>query len=171
MFALLGLLVVLILAGWRLPSRQRIERSIFLNGKPEDVFALTATLKRWPDWTAWTTNRFPDLTMRFSGPETGVGATMVATGKSSGDGTVKITEADPTNGIDYTLDFNHGMQIFAGAIRCTNTPDGLRVKWTLEADLGANPLKRWGGVAMETLLSGDMEKGLANLKQRIKGRP
>ena len=166
-----GLILTLLLAGWLLHSRQRIERSIILNGKPEAVFALTATLKRWPDWTAWTTNRFLDLTLRFAGPDTGLGATMIAAGKSSGDGTVKITAADLANGIAYTLDFNHGTQIFTGSIRHTNAPGGLCVAWTLEADLGMNPLKRWGGLALGSLMGGDMQQGLVNLKREVERKP
>ena len=93
-----------------------------------------------------------------------LGAMMIAAGKASGDGTLKIVEADPASGIAYTLDFNHGMQVFAGALRYTNTSDGLRVTWTLDADLGMNPLKRWAGLGMGSLMSGDMEHGLAKLK-------
>ena len=161
---LLVLLVLCIGIGFFLPAKQQIERSIIVRGKPENVFGVLATLKRWPDWTAWTTNRFPDMTLHFEGAESGVGAIMVAAGKSSGDGTVKIVEADPNSGIAYTLDFNHGTQVFAGTIRYANTPDGLRVTWTLNADLGANPLKRWAGLGMGSLMGGDMEHGLAKLK-------
>ena len=171
LFGFAGIILILLLVGWLLPSRQRIKRNIILKGKPEDVFVLTATLKRWPDWTAWTTNRFPDLTLRFDGPDMGVGATMIAAGKSSGDGTVKITAADPANGIAYTLDFNHGTQIFFGSIRHTNAPGGLRVAWTLEADLGMNPLKRWGGLVMGLLMGGDMQQGLVNLKRQVERQP
>ena len=167
---LLGLLALFVLCigiGFFLPARQRIERSIIVRGRTEEVFNVLSTLKRWPDWTAWTTNRFPDMTLRFEGVESGVGATMIAAGKSSGDGTVKIVQAEPTSGIAYTLDFNHGMQVFAGAIRYTNTPDGLRVTWTLDADLGMNPLKRWAGLGMGSLMGGDMEHGLARLKAQM----
>ena len=167
---LLGLLAFLVLCigvGFFLPAKQHIERSIVVRGKAEEVFPVLATLRRWPDWTAWTTNRFPDMTLRFEGAESGVGAMMIAAGKSSGDGTVKIVKADPTTGIAYTLDFNHGMQIFAGAIHYMNTPDGLRVTWTLDAELGVNPLKRWAGLAMGSLMGGDMEHGLVKLKVQV----
>jgi hypothetical protein len=163
----LALVFLFMVIGFFLPVKQHIERSIIVRGKPEEVFNLVASLKRWPDWTAWTTNRFRDMTLRFEGAESGVGALMIAAGKSSGDGTVKIVEADPTSGIAYTLDFNHGMQVFAGAIRYNNTPDGLRVTWTLDAGLGINPLKRWAGLGMGSLMGGDMERGLAKLKVQV----
>ena len=167
LLGLMGLIVVLILIGFLLPSQRRIERSILTRGKSQEVFQLVAALKRWPEWTAWTTNRFPDLTLSFDGPETGVGATMIAAGKSSGDGTVTIVESNQTSGIAYALDFNHGVQAFAGAIRYTNTSDGLRVTWTLDADLGVNPLKRWAGLGMGSLMGADMEHGLAKLKVQV----
>ena len=167
---MVALLVLLLLAGMALPSAGHVERTVVVNAKPAEVFALTATLKRWPDWSAWTTNRFPDLTFRYSGPDTGVGAVMIAAGKTSGDGTVTISAVDPANGLTYTLDFNHGSQIFLGAIRHANTPDGLRVTWTLDAQLGRNPLKRWAGLAMGTLMGGDMEQGLARLKAQVEAR-
>ena len=77
LLGLMGLIAVVILVGWLLPAKQHIEHSIVVRGKPEEVFNLVATLKRWPDWTAWTTNRFPDMTLRFEGAESRVGAAMV----------------------------------------------------------------------------------------------
>lgn len=161
----LGLVGCFFVVGFFLPAHARVERRLVMRATPTALFPLLATLKRWPEWTAWNTNRFPDMTMHFEGPDSGVGATMIASGKSSGDGTVKITEADPASGITYTLDFNHGAQLFTGAIRFTNAADGLLVTWTLDAELGRNPLKRWAGLALGTLMGGDMEKGLANLQQ------
>lgn len=171
MFGLLALIALFFLVGFVLPSNARVERSLVMRAAPEFLFTQIATLECWPNWTAWNTNRFPDLTMRFEGPESGAGATLIAAGKSSGDGTVCVTEANPASGISYRLDFNHGTQLFDGAIRYRNAPDGLNVTWTLDAKLGPNPLKRWAGLAMDSLMGGDMEKGLQNLQDAAEGRP
>ena len=170
MFGLLMFIVILILAGFLLPRKQRIERHVVIRGSPDHVFNLIASLKRWPEWTVWTPNRFPDMILKFEGPETGVGSVMVAAGKSSGAGTVRIIEAARKNGIAYILDFNHGLQVFTGAIHYNNTPDGLRVTWALDVELGANPLKRWAGLAMGTLMGSDMEHSLEKLKTQVEGR-
>ena len=166
-FGLLLLAALLLLVGLVLPRHQTVVRRIVTTAPPAQWFPQLATLQRWPEWTAWNTNRFPDLTMRFEGPDTGEGATLIAAGKSSGDGTVKITSADPAAGLTYTLDFQHGAQLFNGAIRFTNAADGWLVTWTLDADLGRNPVKRWAGLALGALMGGDMEKGLANLKREL----
>ena len=166
----LGLAVLGLAAGLLLPDRARITRSITLRAPPEAVFERVANLHRWPEWTAWTTNRFPDLVYRFDGPAQGVGATLIAAGKSSGDGTVRIIRAVPEAGVDYTLDFNHGTQEFDGTLHYASVSDGLRLTWTLEARLGGNPLKRWAGLAMETLMAEDMETGLARLKAQVEAQ-
>lgn len=153
-----------IAVGFLLPARVHVERSAVMNARPEAIFPHVATLKRWPEWTAWTTNRFPDMTMRFEGAESGAGAVMIAEGKSSGNGIVRITQAEPAKGVWYELDFEHGTQLFQGAVTFQPSGDALKVKWRLETDLGANPLKRWAGLLLDKLIGGDMATGLANLK-------
>lgn len=164
----LGALVLLLsLVGFLLPSKARVERATVIRSSPSAVYDRIATLKRWPDWSAWTTARFPDMTTRFEGPDSGVGAVMIAQGKSSGDGTVKITVADPAKGIVYELDYEHGTQIFQGAILYEPAADDLRVTWSLETNMGLNPYKRWGGLFLGSLMGGDMSEGLATLKREV----
>ena len=116
----LGLLVavVLILAiGFLLPSHPVVQRSIVTTASPQSIFPFIASPKRWEKWTAWNTNRFADMRTRFEGPDSGVGAIMIAEGKSSGNGKVTITRAEPERGVWYDLDFEHGMQIFHCSIK------------------------------------------------------
>lgn len=162
--AAVGLFIV---AGFLLPARVHVERSAVMNARPEAVFPYVATLKRWPEWTAWTTNRFPDMKTRFEGTESGVGAVMIAEGKSSGNGTVTITRAEATKGVWYELDFEHGTQLFHGAVTFEPSSGALKVMWRLETDMGTNPLKRWAGLLLDKLMGGDMATGLANLKQQV----
>ncbi len=167
LLGLLALILVFLIIGFFLPSHCRIEKNLVMNTSPEAVFARVDTLKRWPEWTAWTTNRFPDMKIKFEGPESGVGAMMIAKGKSSGNGMVKITRAESTKGIWYDLDFEHGRQIFQGAIILEPTETGLKATWSLETDMGANPVKRWAGLFLNKLMGGDMARGLANLKKQV----
>lgn len=166
---LLGLLVLAVLfvvVGFFLPSRARVERSLNMRTTPGFLFPQIASLTRWPEWMAWTTNRFPDMQMKFSGPASGVGAVMMAEGKSSGNGTVTIARADPAKGVWYGLDFEHGTQLFHGSITFDTTNGGTKVAWLVETDMGANPFKRWAGLVLDKLMGGDMASGLANLKRQ-----
>ena len=169
LLALCALLLVFTGIGFLLPRCQTVERRIVTTATPERLFPQLATLKRWPEWTAWNTRRFPDLTMRFEGPESGTGATMHAQGKSSGNGTVTITRAEPREGIWYDLDFENGTQRFHCAITYKPQGNGLAVVWRLEACLGRNPFRRWAGLALGSLMGGDMQTGLTQLIQHTEG--
>ena len=164
LLGLLALAVLFVVVGFFMPSRARVERSLDMTATPDTIFRRIATLTRWPEWTAWTTNRFPDMQMKFSGATSGVGATMIAEGKSSGNGTVTITRADPAKGIRYDLDFEHGTQLFHGSITFDSVNDGMKVTWAIETDMGWNPFKRWAGLVLDKLMGGDMAAGLARLK-------
>lgn len=158
-----ALLFVLTVVGLILPPCHTVERHIVTTATPDRLFPRVASLKRWPEWTAWNARRFPDLTMRFEGSESGKGAIMHAQGKSSGNGTVTITRADPREGVWYDLDFENGTQIFHCSISYAPQGNGLDVTWRLQACLGGNPLKRWAGLALGSLMGGDMETGLRQL--------
>ena len=167
LLGLLAFVVAFAVVGCFLPSRARVERSLNIRATPEVLFPRVATLTRWPEWTAWTTNRFPDMRTEFSGAASGVGAMMMAEGRSSGDGTVTITRAEPAKGIGYDLDFEHGTQLFHGSITFNTTNGGTKVVWVVETDMGANPFKRWAGLVLDKLMGGDMAAGLGNLKQQV----
>ena len=42
--------------------------------------------------------------------------------------------------------------------------------WGFESDLGMNPMARWMGLMMDSLVGGDYEQGLANLKDLVEGQ-
>ena len=167
LLGLLALVVLLVVVGFFLPSRTRVERSLNMRATSAAVFPRVATLMRWPEWTAWTTNRFPDMQTRFSGAPSGVGAVMMAEGKSSGNGTVTITRAELTKGVWYDLDYEHGTQLFRGSITFDTVNEGMKVTWLIETDMGGNPFKRWAGLILDKLMGSDMSTGLVNLKKQV----
>jgi len=163
---ILVMVAILLASAFLLPSRPVVQRSIVTTATPQALFPLVASPKRWEQWTAWNTNRFPDMKTRFEGPDSGVGAIMIAEGKSSGNGKVTLTRAEPDKGVWYDLDFEHGLQIFHCSI--TFTPEGARqrVTWSLEAEMGPNPVRRWVGPFLDKLMGKDLATGLANIKAR-----
>lgn len=165
-FAILLLPILLIAVSFFLPSRYRVERSVLVTAKPEAIFPLLNELRRWPEWTAWTTNREPSLVYTQSGPASGVGAVQSWTA-NSGNGTIKLTASDPAKGIGYELNFNEGRFVATGRIEMAAVEAGTRVTWTTEGDLGANPVGRYLGLLMDKMMGVDFELGLANLKSRF----
>ena len=105
---LLVLVVLLAVVGFFLPSHYRVERSVSIRAKPEAIYAQISNFKNWLQWTAWNQTKYPDMQVKFEGPESGVGAAYTWEGKSTGQGQIRLTRADPDQGISYDLDFEHG---------------------------------------------------------------
>jgi len=163
--------IILVLISLALPSSYKVRRALTIKGKPDAVFILVNTLKQWPEWSAWTVARFPDMQLAYSGPESGPGATYSWTGKSSGDGTLKITSSDPAQGITYDLDFEHGKYLCQGTIALRPVTDAVEVTWSNRGQLGWNPVSRYFGLLMDRMMGPDMETGLHNLQRRVEPEP
>lgn len=169
--ALVVVPVLVVLGSFLLPSSYRVERSLTMNARPELVFEQINRLKHWPDWTAWTVVKYPDMKVSFSGPESGVGAVYSWTGKSSGNGTLKITAADPVKSVSYSLDFENGKHLSVGALTIEPQGTNVQVRWHNTGDLGANPLNRIFGLLMDRMMGPDFEEGLRKLRQRVEAKP
>jgi len=170
LLAVVTLIVLLAVIGFFLPSKYHVERNVTVNAKPEAIFPYLNNLKSWPDWTAWTTKRYPDMKTNFSGPEAGVGATYNWEGQSVGTGSLKLTKSDPNTGIEYDLDFDNGKYLSKGSIKMQPSGNGVNVIWSNEGDLGMNPINRYFGLMMDRFMAPDFEEGLKNLKQKVESR-
>jgi len=159
--------IVLLLVSLFLPSRYRVERTMMIGTTPGAVFTQINTLKTWPEWTAWTVAKYPDMQTSCTGPEAGVGATYTWQGKSTGHSTLKITRSEPDKGIGYDLDFENGKYLSSGAILLEPSGDAVKVTWSNEGDLGWNPVSRYFGLLMDRLMGPDFEECLRNLKRRF----
>lgn len=169
-FVLVALAAVFLVVGFFLPGSYRVERSIVIRGKPDAIFAKVNTLKHWPEWTAWTVARFPNMKLSFTGPEAGVGAVYSWTGKTSGDGILKLTRSEPGKLIAYDLDFEHGKYLSKGEITFTAEGEMVAVKWANSGDLGENPVNRWFGLLLDRMMGPDLQAGLENLKKQAEGK-
>ncbi len=165
--ALLGIVVVLLVlvaVAYALPSRYHVERSIEIAAPPAKVYPLVANVRTWKEWSAWN-RRDPDMTIVYSGPESGPGAKWSWKSRSEGDGEMTFTAAEPDRSLAYALFFPEFDARAAG----TNAfaPSGAsatRVTWSNDGELGNNPMMRWMGLAMDRMVGDDFDAGLRNLK-------
>lgn len=162
--------IIIILISLLLPSRYHVERSIVMQAHPDAVYAHVIMLKHWPDWTAWTVAKYPDMKYAFAGPEAGVGASYSWEGESSGSGELKITKVELNKRLDYELSFEHGKHLSTGAIVIEPQDGGIKVTWFNEGDLGWNPVSRIFGLMMDRMMGPDFEEGLRKLKQRFESK-
>jgi len=168
-----GLVIVVALLaviGFLLPGSYRVERSQTIAAKPDAAFTIVNNLKTWPEWTAWTVARFPDMKIEFSGPGSGAGATYQWSGKSSGSGKLQITKAEAAQLIVYDLDFEQGKHVSKGEISFAPEGDAVKVKWVNYGELGGNPMNRWFGLRMDSMMGPDLQAGLDNLKKKLEAK-
>jgi hypothetical protein len=166
----LSIPIVLLLVSLFLPSKYRVERTTMINAKPDAIFALINTPKQWPEWTAWTVAKYPDMKISFSGPESGVGATYTWEGKSSGHGTLKLTRSEPDKLVGYDLEFEHGKYLSKGDFVLEPAGESVKVTWSNEGNLGWNPVSRYFGLLMDKMMGPDFEEGLSNLQKKAEAK-
>ena len=161
---LLVLVAVLVGVGFLLPSEFKIERSVLVQAPAEKVYPLIAVPREWSRWAVWNA-RDPAMQIGYSGPESGTGAAWSWQSKTEGNGEMVFDAAVPNERIDYSLSFpEFGMQS-NGELRLEPAEGGVRVSWTNAGDMGGNPINRWFGLLMDSLVGPDFEAGLAKLKQ------
>lgn len=162
----LGLVLAFAIVGLCLPRVYHVERSVTIDASPERIHAIVDRLSEWPKWTAWTVERYPDMKVKFSGPEEGVGAHYEWDGESTGHGELELKTSDPTTGITYDMAFDHGAMPCTGGIRFDAAGTATKVTWFTDGDLGWNPINRCFGLMLDGMMGPDFQKGLENLKAR-----
>jgi uncharacterized protein YndB with AHSA1/START domain len=161
---LIALVLLLLAIGLLLPSHFRVERTVDINAPAEKVYSLLADPREWKRWTVWN-QRDPAMKIDYGGPASGVGARWAWASTSEGNGVMEFTEALPNQRIGYKLSFpDFGMQS-TGVVAIAPRGTSVRVSWTNEGEMGANPINRWFGLFMDRMVGKDFDAGLANLKR------
>ena len=158
--ALLGLLVV---GGYLISPKFTVTRSIVVQAPADKVYPLVASPRQWKQWSVWN-RRDPEMQIEYSGPESGVGARWSWRSKSEGNGTMTFTAAEPPRRVAYELYFPDFGTTSAGDLAFTPEAGGTQVTWTMNGDMGGNPIFRWMALAADRMVGMDFEAGLANLK-------
>ncbi len=160
---LIGLIVLLLLAGFLLPSAYSAQRSTTINAPAEKIFPFLNNVKEWKRWTVWN-QRDPNMQLTYSGPEAGAGAKWAWKSKTEGNGMMEFTAAEPNKQLTYAFQME-GMSPSPGVLKLEPAGNGTKVIWSMSGDAGMNPLNRWFGFFMDRLVGPDFEAGLANLKK------
>jgi uncharacterized protein YndB with AHSA1/START domain len=160
----IGLLIgVVVIGGWFISPTFTVSRSVTVAAPADKVFALLVDPREWKRWTVWN-RRDPGMEITYSGPPSGVGAGWAWTSASEGSGRMTFTAVQPTQGITYELFFPDFGTTSTGDLRLAPEGAGTRVTWTMNGNMGSNPVFRWMTLAMDGMVGQDFEAGLANLK-------
>ena len=114
--------------------------------------------------TAVAAARDPEMRIDYSGPESGTGARWRWQSKSEGDGMMTFTATEPARRVAFDLYFPDFGTTSQGELNFVPDGNATRVTWTMNGDMGRNPLFRWMALGADSMVGKDFEAGLANLK-------
>jgi effector-binding domain-containing protein len=167
----LGLVVLLAAIGLMLPRYVHVERATVLAAKPATVFVYLNGFKNFNRWSPWA-DIDPATQYSFDGPLIGVGAKQSWRSEhpNVGQGSQQIVSVVPQQSITMRLELP---EMSPSIVTQSMEPqdEGTKLIWSLDADMGWNPVNRWFGLLFDKFIGPDYEKGLATLKPLIEALP
>lgn len=168
LLVVLGILVLIVLAGFLFPRNLDIQRSRTINAPVEMIYDQVENLHNWEKWSPWH-KIDPEMKITYNEGGIGKGASYTWTSdhKSVGNGTLTITEAKPFEFIDTEMDFGDQGIGTAGFV-FKETEAGVEVSWDMHSDIGNNPIGRWFGLLMKKSINEAYDRGLADIEAECK---
>ncbi|WP_299406676.1 SRPBCC family protein [uncultured Roseobacter sp.] len=142
-----------------LPRHVSIERSAMIEATPEAVIDLAASNTGYQTFNPYK-DLDPNLQVQMFGPATGVGSGFSFESK---DGAGQQTVASVTEEqVVFDLDLGPLGQP-TQAISAVAVDGATEVTWSMDMDLGMNPVFRVMGLFMDGMIGPNFELGLANI--------
>ncbi|MCR9134525.1 MAG: SRPBCC family protein [Alphaproteobacteria bacterium] len=152
--------IALIAAGsLLLPGQVRVERQAIIDATSEQVMELASSSEGYQQFNPFRTAD-PDLKIAPFGPAAGIGSGFHFDGEG-GKGSQTVA-AITANSVRYQIDMGP-MGRPVQTITTSPTREGLLVSWSMDADLGINPVQRIFGLFMDRMIGDTLQQGLANL--------
>jgi hypothetical protein len=104
------------------------------------------------------------MQIEYSGPESGTGAKWSWQSKKEGSGTMTLIATDPARKVAFDLYFPDVGTTSQGQLDFVPDNNSTKVTWTMNGDMGSNPMYRWMALFMDRMVGPDFDTGLANLK-------
>jgi hypothetical protein len=164
-----GLLVVFLVVVATRPSAYHVERKLAVAAPADLVFGVLNDLHQFAGvfvlFGSPLDKTDPNMQKTFEGPAAGVGQSFAWSGKKVGKGKMTIEESVPGQKLAVKLEFVEPMASTATcALTLAGTEAGSFVTWSMDGN--HNFIGKVFGMFMnmDSMLGGDIEKGLAQLK-------
>jgi hypothetical protein len=165
-----GAVALVTVIGFCLPTEVVVQRSIMVDGTPEDVFPHIADFQDgWREWNAFQ-KEDPAMQLTYSGPKEGVGARQDWDTNKMGEGHMEITKADPSKGVEFDLSLMHDSFRIHGSLLCEPAGRQTKVTWTDDMAYGPDPYTRYMGLLVKKPIGESFETSLATLKRKVEAR-
>jgi len=167
--------VLFLVVGVLLPSSRHLSNSVETNRRLTIVFDTLNSVRRFKDWNPAVAGD-PNIKIKLSGPEEGVGARIdwESTEQALGKGSWQITESEPGKRVAYAItDEERGRNkrsVF------TLKPTGrsgrnVEITQTYAVDYGWNLLGRYSGMYVSSNVGERMKAGLSRLTNMLAAVP
>jgi len=137
LLSLAALVALGFVVGFFLPSSYHVVRTTQIKATPEKIHALVSDPRQWTRWTVWN-QRDPAMKITYSGAPSGQGAKWAWESKTEGAGNMEFTRAEPSKGIEYTLEFPEFGMKSSGALEIKPAGSLTQVSWSSKGDVGGN---------------------------------
>ncbi|MEO0904445.1 MAG: SRPBCC family protein [Pseudomonadota bacterium] len=152
-------MAALAVAALALPRHVNIERTAVINAAPSAVIELAASNTGYQAFNPYK-DLDPNLSVEMFGPASGVGSGFSFESK---DGTGQQTVASVSaNQVVFDLDLGP-LGRPTQAISAVAVDGGAQVTWSMDMDLGMNPIIRVMGLFVDGMIGPNFELGLANI--------
>jgi effector-binding domain-containing protein len=170
LIGLIAVVVVLAVVGLILPRHVQVKRSVAIDRPASMVYAVVNSFALFPKWSPWQ-DLDPHMSQTTEGPRDGVGAKLIWKGNDKvGSGTQTITVSTPNQSIASDLDFGE-MGVAKSVVALAPEGTSTTVTWTVDVDMGANPIGHYFGLTMDGMLGKDFAAGLGKLKTLVESMP
>ncbi len=158
-----GVIALAAVGALLLPKHVHVERQTTVAAAPEDILALAASNEGYQRFNPYLTSD-PGLKITHFGPSTGVGSGFDFDGKE-GKGNQTVAEVTASS-VRYDIDLG-AMGKPSQMIQANPVGAGTLVTWSMDLDLGYNPVGRVFGLFMDGMVGKTFEQGLDNLAAAI----
>jgi dienelactone hydrolase len=164
-------ILLLVGVGFLLPRNVEVERSAVIRADAATVFSYINNLEKLHSWSPWA-DLDPAMQVEFSGPESGVGASMSWSSAEPqvGNGAQKIIASESDKRVVTELEFE-GKKGGESEFELVPQNSATEVIWRFRADFGVNPIARYFGLMVDQMLGEQYDVGLAKLRGLVEGLP
>jgi len=161
---------IICIVGFLSPAHVHVERSLTINAPAEIIHGQINNLKNWNNWSPWY-KMDTAMKIEYNGTDAGAGAgyKWESNNDNVGKGDMTITSSTPDS-ISTAMNFMENGTA-TGKFVFAKSDSGTTVTWSMESDMGMNPIGRIFGLFMDGMLGPDFEKGLASIKEFTEAIP
>jgi uncharacterized protein YndB with AHSA1/START domain len=159
------LLLLFVVGGLLLDNEFEVKREVVIDAPVEVVHAYVNDLEQWQKWSPW--QQLDQTVVTTVGDITqGVGASQTWTDQNGG-GSLKLTHASVTEGIQYDLKFAGDDTVFISKMAYDVQGSKTKVSWSMSGKMQPIIIGNYFAQLMDTLVGDSFALGLNNLKQVV----